>query len=92
LEKHSAFLCGALHLGDGVTLHKILPSVIHCFDLAEERLRNRLLVLEFRPELELVRNSALARSDVVAGCDIDFVENIVVETVVVRSDPRLFNG
>jgi hypothetical protein len=34
----------------------------------------------------------LPGSDVVAGRDIDLVENIVVETVVVRSDPRLFNG
>ena len=47
-----------------------------------------LVFLNSRVEAELVRDGRFAGSDVVAGRDVNLVEDVVVEVELVRSDPR----
>ena len=75
-------------LGDGVELRQVLRGIVDILDDAEIRLQDGLGVLEFRVEAELVRDGRFAGCDVVAGRDVNLVEDVVVEVELVRSNPR----
>ena len=81
-----------VHLRDAVVLRQILVVVIDVLDHAQERLQDRLPILEPGLELELVRVAPATRRDVLAGCDVNLVEHVVVEVELVRADPWLFEG
>jgi hypothetical protein len=77
-------------LSDAIPLRQILVRIVYILDGPEEGLGNRVVVLESCVELKQVSDGCLTLCEIVAGGDVDRIEDVVIEVLFVRTNARLF--